>query len=273
MNYEFIKKIGKGSQGTVWKAIRVSDGKIIAIKSLPSYNAESTTAAKDEIEKLKMMSKPRCHDNIICYYGYTEEGDNIYVEMEYIDGVDLSEYSKRLRDKGEYDKLYKHLLLITKDLINGLVCVHIKDIIHNDIKPTNIIIDNSLTPVLIDFGIACNSYDMCSFGQDKKPCCRGFGGTPAYASPEMYKNDVRFPQSDIWSLGMTLYESATGKLPYNFKTKPNLYDILQAIQYDEPNKLKTTNNLLNTIVNQALVKNPIDRITTMEIHNLLKNYK
>ena len=275
-NYEFIKKLGSGSQGTVWKAIRLSDNKTIAVKILKIYNDKTVEAAADEVKKLKSLATPKCNENIVCYYGYSENPTEfqVFVEMEYIEGEDLSDYSKKFREKDEYSKLYKHLLLITKDLIKGILYIHDRDIIHSDIKPANIMIDKNLTPKIIDFGVSCHSNDVCKLGSKKVSCCKGLVGSPAYASPEVYKDEIRYPQSDIWSLGMTLYEAATGKYPYIYKTsKPNLRDIFQAIQDEEPIKLETSNILLNDIVNKSLVKDPKDRITAIEINNMLKNYK
>jgi serine/threonine-protein kinase len=274
-SYEFIEQIGAGGQGKIWKAIRSSDGKTVALKILQANNDESMQIAVGEIQKLQAMSSPQCQQNVICYYGYNLDmtDGNILIEMEYIEGKTLSEYAKELREKGEYDKLYKHLLLITKDLIKGLLWVHQKNIIHNDIKPDNIMIDKKLTPKLIDFGVACDSHDICRLDSISTPCCKGFSGTIAYASPEMYEHRLRYPQSDIWSLGMSLYEAATGKTPYDYGTsKPNVRDIFQAVQDKTPKKLETSNLLLNEIVNKSLVKNPVDRISASEINLLLKNY-
>ncbi len=274
-DYEIIERLGEGAQGTVWK-VRRKDKKIIALKILSIHDEESIETAKNELDKLQALATPECHPNIVCYYGYVLDTDNsnLLVEMEYIEGEDLDDYAKRLRDNKEYDKLYKHLLLIAKDLIKGLICVHEKDILHNDVKPGNIRIDTSKTPKFVDFGISCYAHDSCKLGSGSSPCCRGFSGTPAFASPEMYSSETRYPQSDIWSLGMSLYESATGELPYNFSgLEPNLRDIFQNIVDEEPKKLHTSNPLLNKIVNKSLVKDPAKRITASGINKLLKNYK
>ncbi len=275
-SYEFIEQIGAGGQGKIWKAIRSSDGKTVALKILPANDDESMKIGIDEIKKLQAMSSPQCHQNVICYYGYNLDmtDGKIIIEMEYIEGKTLRQYAKELREKGDYDKLYKHLLLITKDLITGLLWVHQKNIIHNDIKPDNIMIDKKLTPKLIDFGVACDSHYTCRLETSSTPCCKGFSGTIYYASPEMYEHGIRYPQSDIWSLGMSLHEAATGKMPYDYGiSKPNIRDIFQSVQDKTPKKLETSNLLLNDIVNKSIVKNPADRISALEIYLLLKHYQ
>ena len=274
-DYEIIERLGEGAQGTVWKVIRRSDKKIIALKILSVHDEKSVEMAKNELDKLHALATPECHPNIVCYYGYVYDADknNFLVEMEYIEGEDLDDYAKKLRDNKEYDKLYNHLLLIVKDLIKGLMYAHEKGILHNDMKPGNIRIDTSLTPKLVDFGIACYAHDSCKLGSGSSPCCKGFGGTPAFASPEMYSSETRYPQSDIWSLGMSLYQSATGELPYDIDDPKNLRELFQNIQDEEPKELHTTNPLLDRIVNESLVKDPAKRITASEINELLKNYE
>ena len=142
------------------------------------------------------------------------------------------------------------------------------DIIHNDIKPENILIDSSLTPKLVDFGVACKT-NLCE-GQTKY--CKGFSGTARYASPEMINNRDRYLSSDIWSLGVTLYNSATGgKFPFPFDFLPNqtVPNILNTIKLQEPKSLNTTNNILNLIINKSLVKDPFNRISLEEIISIL----
>lgn len=274
--YELVTRLGSGAQGTVWKAIREKDGKTVAIKVLSIHDDKAVDSAVNELDRLKALAVPECHPNIVCYHGVYIDEDNlkVYVDMEYIDGEDLDDYAKRLRDNEEYEKLYKHLLLITKDLIKGMMHFHDKKILHNDIKPGNIRIDSSLTPKFVDFGIACMAHDSCRLGSSTSPCCGGFTGTPSFVSPEMYKSSIRYPASDMWSLGMTLYDSATGSYPYDYSRKePNLREAMQNITDVDPKQLNTTNSLLNKIVNKSLVREPADRITAQEINDLLKEYQ
>ncbi len=277
-DYELIKKIGQGAQGSVWKAIRISDNKTIALKMMRVYNDTSFETAKNEIDKLKELSQP-CHNNVVCYYGYgyDKDGHNALIEMEYIEGEDLHDYSRKFREENNYDKLYKHLLLITKDLIKGLIHIHKQNIIHNDIKPGNIMIDTNMVPKIVDFGLSCSTHTECNLGSDsgkKSICCTGMTGTPEFSSPEMYSTETRYPESDIWSLGMSLYYASTGKYPYTYRSsKPGLREIYQTITDNDPKKLVTNNELLNTIVNKSLTRDPSKRITGSEINDLLKKYK
>ena len=269
MNYELIKKLGSGAQGTVWKAIRKDDHKTVAVKviSVGSNQKEYETAV-NELKKLNEISTPTCHPNLICFNGFDASNkDKIIIEMEYIDGETLGDYAQHYQG----ETLYRRLLAITKDIIKGISYMHDKNILHNDIKPENIMIDKSLTPKLVDFGLACSTR-KCKIKKKRKPCCKGYNGTPLYVSPEMLNTRTRYLESDIWSLGVTLYHAATGKVPFDFGPNPTIESALQIIadKNIKPKKLRTSNQTLNTIVNKALVRNPLKRITLKEIESLLK---
>ena len=87
-------------------------------------------------------------------------------------------------------------------------------VLHNDIKPHNIVIDKRRFPKLIDFGISCDTRGknstVCSHNGTRVDCCPGIYGTPQYGSPEMIMDNIKYPQSDIWSLGISFYNLATG---------------------------------------------------------------
>ncbi len=277
LNYEKIgKPIGRGSQGEVWKVIK---NRQIALKSIrATHGSAKYENAKSEIDKLELVTKDGCHPNIVCYYDhyYDNLNDYILIEMELIEGETLEKYSKRYRKEGDMDKLYRKILLVLKDLIKGIKHIHSKGIIHNDIKTDNIMIDKSLTPKLIDFGLACRADRKCKLGKHKNTmCCGGFDGTFTFASPEMFKEPyMRYPQSDVWSLGVTLYRAATGKYPFKFnEVTPSLRDVTQKIQEREPAKLNTTNKFLNKMVNSMLVKDPTKRITVDEIDGFMELYE
>lgn len=276
-DYLLIKRLGVGAQGTVWKARRKSDGKLIALKVFSVKPGQAGyDNAINEVTILEEISFPQCNLYLSCYYGHSYDPDNkkFLIEMEFIDGITLDKYSKILYNQRNRKQLYSNLLKITEGTVIGLSFSHSIGIIHNDVKPENIIIDKNGIPKLVDFGVACLSKgedsDICKHGRKRVDCCKGFSGTPKYASPEMMKDGVRYPQSDIWSLGVTLYNSATGgNLPFKYEKSASLGDIFFVTLKRKPRVLNTNNKVLNKIVNKSLIKDPFKRITSKEILNLL----
>ena len=275
--YEIQGKLGSGGFGSVYKAIRLSDQKVVAIKALKvNKTSNKLFSLLNEISILEKISKEGCNPNLACYYNhyYDQRRSEMIIEMEIIDGETLTEFCKKVHG----DVLYRYLLLIVKDLIKAIVYIHNLNVLHNDIKPDNIMIDRELTPKLVDFGLACTTHtcdnnDRVKTSTKTELCCEGYNGTPAFASPEMYANDIRYPASDIWSLGVTLYLCATGKYPFLFPYNASNQDIRNTILNNDPAELNTSNKLLNEIVNKALIKTPELRITSEGIDTLLSNYE
>ena len=322
--YEYIKKLGEGSFGSVYK-VRKKDGKIIALKSIKIYDEEEIETAKEEIEYLKKLSKPKCNPFVICYYDsfYDKTRKTFFIEMEYVDGISLEkltdgiyyfidnykrvknmtidvfieklgyeDYKEKFKANGitqfgilssldleileevfpsniaasimrdvrminNEDYQYYILLLIIKDLAKGFKYTHSRGIIHNDIKPSNIMIDRKNTPRIVDFGVSCELLL-------KKNYCESSAGTLNFFPPEITEGDERYPASDMWSLGVTLYFAAKGNLPYNIRS----YHALKEL---EPPKSKTSNTTLNNIANGLLVRKMDDRLTPDQIINMLKD--
>lgn len=273
--YTLIEVIGKGFFGSVWKARRLSDDKIIALKVV-KINPNRPNMRKElerEVEILAKISRPVCQPFLVCFndYKYIEDRDEYIIDMNLIEGKTLMEYAESVPDE---KTRYRHLLLIMKDIVKAIEYLHKNGIIHNDIKPENIIIDEHLTPILVDFGVACLELAICPLQHNEETvsslCCKGILGPIMYISPETLKNrGTYFTQSDIWSLGVTFYTSATlGGYP--FEKTGKVKQLFKNIKSSEPTKLKTSNEILNYIVNRALDKNPTTRITIPEINEILE---
>lgn len=269
--YDLIKELGRGKFGIVWKAIRESDGELIALKGVDIVNDKSKELLDREIKTLQRISKPTCHPYLVCYLGshFDYNSNMMLIEMKLVEGKNIIDSTVNLSD----EERYRYLLLVVKDIIEGIDYLHSNGIIHNDVKPDNIIVTPrpELRPVLVDFGVACfSSLDLCTNDGFPVPCCTEKEGPYQYISPETVKYGVRYPQSDIWSLGIALYVTAINSYPFNVKFKSS-NGIFRAIASQQPEKLMTTNHLLNLIVNGCLDKNPFTRITVKEIRELLEN--
>jgi serine/threonine protein kinase len=273
-DYEIIKEVGKGNYGSVYKAIRKSDGEIVALKVLYKLFPMQRYSTINEIDILKIISQDKCNSFLGCYYnhGYDPDTKELLIEMEYIDGQDLDKFGKKVRHNLSSDKLYYYLLLIIKDIATGLQFIHDKGVLHNDIKPENIIISTEMIPKLVDFGLSCHVEEYCSL-KNNTICCENTGGTPLFTAPETAQDGIKYPASDVWSLGATIYNVATwNKYPFDFTNIYTLPRAMELIRTGKPIPLNTGNNLLDILVNQMINPDPVQRITVNEILEELKDY-
>ena len=200
--YELIEKIGEGGMAIVYKGKDRFLNRYVAIKILrPEF-------IKDEkfIENFRKESQAAAglsHPNIVNVYDVGEEGNIHFIVMELIDGKSLSQV---IEEEGRLD--YKEAISITKQVASALSLAHSNQIIHRDVKPHNILITSSGTAKLADFGIAMAvSKESIAEGKEK------IMGSVHYFSPEQARGAYVDERSDIYSLGIVLYEMLTGKVP------------------------------------------------------------
>jgi hypothetical protein len=266
-DYRIIKQLGQGAFGKVYLAIN-PEGERIALKviDIPEDEPYLFEQTRNELLYLQRLADPECSRHVICYYGgYENRRENQFlVEMEYIDGLELDKYIERLRQTQPPEVIYYYLLLIAKAVTDGLNYSHRKGIVHNDIKPANIMIDSNNVPRVVDFGLACSS------AVNSGRYCVSTGGTPKFISPEyIIQNNTRYPASDMWALGVTLYYLATGQDPFDFSNAKTFGNIFDIIRDKKPRKLNTTNQQLNNLVNGLLVKDPNRRLSGDQVINML----
>lgn len=202
--YEIIEKIGAGGMSDVYKAKDHSLDRIVAIKVLKDEFAEDAgfvTKFRQEAQSAAGLE----HPNIVNIYDVGSEGGLYYIVMEYVEGVTLKTYISK---KGPLS--YKEVLSIAIQAGRGIEAAHRKNIVHRDIKPQNIIISNEGKVKVTDFGIA-RAATSNTINAD-------IMGSVHYSSPEQARNGfVSFP-SDIYSLGIVMYEMCTGRVPYDGDT-------------------------------------------------------
>ena len=261
--YSVEKEIGKGSFGTVYKVMNLN-GDTLAVKEIKILSARQAEAAQSEIDILRMISKP-CIPSLVCYYTSFIRNNSLYIEMEYIDGMNLYEFAQK---SGNNKKFPSFLVSIMADLIPGLKYLHSKNVLHRDIKPENIMIDRKkVQPKLIDVGLAClpKPYLECD---GNKSCCLGKVGTAFFMAPETLLDGVAYVESDIWGLGASIYYAATNHYVFEPKVK-NITNLMKAMQ-DNPVELLSTNDpKLDSLLSLILQKDFNLRISADEILNII----
>jgi serine/threonine protein kinase len=217
-HYKIIEKLGEGGMGEVYLADDLKLDRKVAIKFLPSH----LTNDKENVERFEREAKAAAalnHQNIITIYDILESDDQTCIIMEYVDGHSLRNILyKGFSGLGE-------ILDIIKQICEGLSEAHKANIIHRDIKPENILIDNRGRVKILDFGLAKLK------GASKLTKDSSTLGTIHYMSPEQIRGEDIEESSDIWALGILVYEMITGQVPFKGE-----YDqaIIYSILNEEP---------------------------------------
>lgn len=201
--YELVEKIGEGGMAVVYKAKDRLLNRYVAVKILrPEYtrDAQFVDSFRRESQAAAGLESP----NIISVYDVGREGNIHFIVMEYIDGMSLSDVIKV-----EAPMDYKAAISITKQIASALSVAHKHNIIHRDIKPHNIMMKSDGTAKLGDFGIAKAVSDSTLTETSK------IIGSVHYFSPEQARGSYVDERSDIYSLGIILYEMLTGKVPFD----------------------------------------------------------
>jgi len=204
-NYKIKKTLGEGGMGTVYLAEHELIGRKVAIKSLhPNLTSNKQFILRFRREAKLLASLD--HPNIVRLNEYIEHEGRFFLIMEYVDGLELNTYINKLKGAVPENKL---IILFSK-ILDAIAYAHRKGMVHRDLKPSNIIITKDENIKILDFGIA-------KLVKDNKELTKSGVqvGTVRYMSPEQVRAKSVDKLTDIYSLGVILYQMAVGKAPYN----------------------------------------------------------
>jgi serine/threonine protein kinase len=206
--YRIVALLGRGGMGEVYRADDLTLGQAVALKFLPE-KATNDEALLERFRNEVRVARKVSHPNVCRVYDVGEVDGHTFFTMEYVDGEDLASLLRRI-GRLPSDKA----LEIARQLCAGLAAAHAKGVLHRDLKPANIMLDGRGQVVVTDFGLAGLIGQIA--GSDIR------SGTPAYMSPEQLEGRDVDVRSDIYALGLVLYEIFTGKRAFSAETLPDL---------------------------------------------------
>jgi serine/threonine protein kinase len=250
-HYKILEHLGSGGMGVVYKAEDTRLRRTVALKFLPP-NLTQDPAAKVRFVHEAQAASALEHTNICSVHEIGEHGDQTFLVMGYYEGETL----KKRIESGPLP--LDQVTEIALQVARGLSRAHEAGIVHRDIKPANIIVTTRGEVKIVDFGLAKLS------GRTLVTRTGTTLGTAAYMSPEQARGDAVDHRTDIWSLGVVLYEMITGQRPFRSDYEQALIYLILNAEPEPPSKLRPeTAPGLAQIIGHALVKQAADRYQTM----------
>lgn len=252
--YEVVGLIGQGSTGIVLKAFEPRLNRFVAIKVLsPIYS--SNGAARKRFEREGRAVAAVLHQNVVPIYSVAEYNGLPYIVMQYVAGLSLLQ---RIEKNGPLETC--EVVRIGMQVAQGLAAAHQQGIVHRDVKPANVILENSVDRAMVtDFGLArvADDASMTRSGT--------IAGTPQYMSPEQAKGEAIDSRSDLFSLGSLMYAACTGRPPFRAET---IFGVINRVCQAEPRSILEINPNIDPwlvhFINRLITKSPAERFQTCD---------
>jgi serine/threonine protein kinase len=257
-SYKIIEKIGEGGMAEIYKAHQPALKRYVVIKKIKDPNREIIARFKKEA----LLSASFSQENVVAIYDFLYMQRAYYLVMEFVDGEDL----RTLIDCSAPMSTELAAMIIL-EIAHGLEYTHNQNIIHRDIKPSNVLISEEGNVKLIDFGVAKDDTNQ------RLTMTGLIVGTPSYMSPEQAHGDPLGPQSDLYALGILLYEMLTGIKPFYGQNNTEILAKVVRSKYTPPQRINPEISLrLRRIIKKLLKKNTSSRYKTTAalIHDLEK---
>ncbi|WP_436736985.1 serine/threonine-protein kinase [Streptomyces sp. BBFR102] len=206
--YELREPVGSGGMGEVWKAYDLRLRRFVAVKGLLDRTAVTAETQKAAMQRARREAEAIAkieHQNVVTVHDQVETDNQVWIVMKLLEARSLADLLRRERVLG-----VPRAADIGLQILQGLRAVHRAEVLHRDVKPGNVLVREDGLAILVDFGIATFA------GADRVTRHGSVIGTPAYMAPELFAtaSPGPTPASDLWALGVTLYEMAEGRLPF-----------------------------------------------------------
>src|SRR5437762_5243701 len=244
--YRIVALAGRGGMGEVFRAEDLTLGQIVAMKFLPerlSQDARALARFHAEVRNARQVS----HPNVCRVFDIGETDGTLFLTMEYVDGEDLASVVRRI-GRLSPDKATE----IARQICAGLAAAHERGVIHRDLKPANIMLDGAGKIRITDFGLAGIAASIQ--GEEAR------AGTPAYMAPEQLAGKQVTTRSDIYSLGLVLYEILTGQRAFEASTLRELVRLRESGTITHPSTLvRDLDPLIERVILRCLESDPDKR--------------
>jgi len=246
--YRVIRKIGEGAAGHVFQVADTILDRLVAVKFLRKKPSTKNTNSK-RWQEARLMSQLN-HPNVAQVYEIGQIEEQRFIIMEWVDGLPLTDAWKELS--------LRQRLNIYVNVLNAVSAAHARGIIHRDIKPSNILVGPDHKPKVLDFGIALETQYLSGVIQNV------YRGTPAYTAPEQVTAPIQiFPSTDVFALGILLYELLTDTLPFPQTDHKKLFEAIKTQHPELPSAIRQKIPIsLQNICLKALEKDPQNRYPT-----------